>query len=129
MTDGSTPQGILVLAMPTLPDPDTPPPARVEPVVLPRWVQLVLLPLAILGVAAILRAAGPILLLFIVAALIALLLNPFVTLLLRARFPRGPAVLTVMVCVVLVVTAIGFLLSNPVSDQVSAFQRNVPDIV
>jgi predicted PurR-regulated permease PerM len=115
--------------MPTLPDPDTPPPARVEPVVLPRWVQLVLLPLALLGVVAVLRAAGPVVLLFIVAALIALLLNPFVVLLQRARFPRGIAVLTVMVCVVLVVTAIGYLLSNPVADQVSGFQREVPDIV
>jgi predicted PurR-regulated permease PerM len=115
--------------MAALPDPNEPPPARVEPVLLPRWVQLVLLPLAILGVVAVLRAAGPILLLFIVAGLIALLLNPFVVLLRRARFPRGPAVLTVMVCVVLVVTAIGFLLSNPVSDQVSRFQKNVPGIV
>ena len=115
--------------MAALPDPDTPPPARVEPVLLPRWVQLVLLPLAILGFVAILRAAGPIVLLFIVAALIALLLNPFVSLLRRIRFPRGLAVLTVMACVVLVVTTIGFLLSNPIADQVSAFQRNVPDIV
>jgi predicted PurR-regulated permease PerM len=115
--------------MPKLPDPDTPPPARVEPVVLPRWVQLVLLPLAILGVVAVFRAAGPIVLLFIVAGLIALLLNPFVALLRRARFPRGLAVLTVMACVVLVVTALGFLLSNPIADQVSAFQKNVPGIV
>ena len=67
--------------MPTLPHPDTPPPAGVPQVVLPRWVQLVLLPLAILGVVAIFRAAGPIVLLFIVAGLIALLLNPFVVLL------------------------------------------------
>ena len=115
--------------MSTLPDPDTKPPARVEPVVLPRWVQLVLLPLAIVGVVGIFRAAGPIVLLFIVAALIALLLNPFVVLLQRARFPRGLAVFSVMACVVLVVTAIGFLLANPIADQVSAFQRNVPDIV
>ena len=115
--------------MPTLPDPDTPPPARVEPVLLPRWVQLVLLPLAILGVVAILRAAGAIVLLFIVAGLIALLLNPFVALLRRARFPRGVAVMTVMATVVLVVVGIGFLLANPVADQVSAFQRNVPGIV
>ena len=76
--------------------PDTPPPAPVEPVLLPRWVQLVLLPLAVLGVVAVLRAAGPIVLLFIVAGLIALLLNPFVALLRRARFPRGLAVLAVM---------------------------------
>jgi len=89
----------------------------------------VLLPLAVLGVVVLLRASGPILLLFIVAGLIALLLNPFVTLLRRARFPRGPAVLVVMLCVILLVVGLGFLLSNPVADQVSAFQRNVPGIV
>jgi predicted PurR-regulated permease PerM len=115
--------------MAALPDPDTPPPAGVAPVLLPRWVQLVLLPLAVLGIVAVLRAAGPVVLLFTVAALIALLLNPFVRLLRRARFPRGLAVLSVMLCVVLLVVAIGILLSNPVADQVSAFQRNVPGIV
>jgi predicted PurR-regulated permease PerM len=115
--------------MAPLPDPDEPPPARAAPVLLPRWVQLVLLPLAIVGVVAVLRSAGPIVLLFIVAGLIALLLNPFVTLLRRARFPRGPAVFVVMLCVILLVVGIGFLLSNPVADQVSAFQRNVPGIV
>ena len=30
---------------------------------------------------------------------------------------------------ILVVVGIGFLLANPVADQVSAFQRNVPGIV
>jgi len=115
--------------MASLPDPDEPPPARVPAVVLPRWVQFVLLPLAVLGVVVLLRASGPILLLFIVAGLIALLLNPFVTLLRRARFPRGPAVLVVMLCVILLVVGLGFLLSNPVADQVSAFQSNVPGIV
>jgi predicted PurR-regulated permease PerM len=112
-----------------LPDLDEHPPARVAPVVMPRWVQLVLLPLAILGLVAVLRAAGAVLLLFIVAALIALLLNPFVTLLRRARFPRGVAVLAVMGCVVMLVVGIGVLLANPVSAQVSSFQRNVPGIV
>src|SRR3954454_2395933 len=115
--------------MAQLPDPNVPRPARVEPVLLPRWVQLVLLPLAVLGVVAVLRAAGAIVLLFIVAGLIALLLNPFVAVLRRARFPRGLAVLAVMACVILVVVGIGFLLANPVADQVSSFQRNVPGIV
>src|SRR4051812_30479338 len=112
-----------------LPDPSEPPPARVAPVVLPRWVQLVLLPLAILGVVAIMRAAGAVLLLFIVAGLIALLLNPFVRLLRRARFPRGLAVLAVMGCGIAFVVGIGVLLANPVADQVSSFQRTVPGIV
>src|SRR3712207_6195120 len=98
-------------------------------VLVPHWVQLVLLPLAVLGAFAIVRAAGPVVLLFTIAALIALLLNPFVTILRRARFPRGVAVLTVMLSVLLVVVGIGFLLANPISDQVSAFQRNVPHYV
>ena len=112
-----------------LPDPSEPPPARVAPVVLPRWVQLVLLPLAIFGAVALMRAAGPVLLVFIVAGLIALLLNPFVVLLGRLGFPRGLAVLAVMLCVIAFVVGIGVLLANPVADQVSAFQNNVPGIV
>jgi predicted PurR-regulated permease PerM len=112
-----------------LPDPSEPPPARIPPVILPRWVQLVLLPLAIIGVVATLQAAGPVVLLFIIAAIIALLLNPFVSVLRRAGLPRGPAVLVVMLSVVLVVVALGVLVANPVSDQVSAFQRSVPDLV
>src|SRR5919109_2853570 len=62
-------------------------------VVVPRWVQLVMLPLAVLGAWALLRAAGAVLLLFLIAGILALLLNPFVGLLRRARFPRGLAVL------------------------------------
>jgi predicted PurR-regulated permease PerM len=95
----------------------------------PRWVQLVMLPLAILGLWAVLTAAGRVLLLFIVGALVALILNPFVSLLRRAGAPRGIAVLIVMLCVVAIVTAIGFLLANPVAEQVDAFRDNVPDIV
>jgi predicted PurR-regulated permease PerM len=103
-----------------------PPPARVP---VPRWVQLVLLPLAIVGTYLVLRAAGGVLLLFVIGGLVALLLNPFVTLLRRARFPRGLAVLVVMLALVAAITGVGLLLANPVSDQVSAFQRNVPSIV
>jgi predicted PurR-regulated permease PerM len=68
-------------------------------------------------------------LLFTIAGIIALLLNPGVTLLRRRRLPRGIAVLAVMLTVVCVVVVIGLLLANPVSDQVSAFQRNVPELV
>jgi predicted PurR-regulated permease PerM len=115
---------------PTPLDVPTPqPPAAVEPVVVPRWIQLVLLPLALFGLVALLRAAGAVVLLFMVAALIALLLNPFVTLLRRARFPRGAAVATVYASVVLVLVGLGVLLSTPVSDQVSEFRDSVPELV
>ncbi len=46
----------------------------------PRWVQMVLLPVAIAGAYLLLVTAGRVLLLFIIAGLIALLLNPFVAL-------------------------------------------------
>src|SRR4051812_13082482 len=116
-------------AVPPEPVPAGPPPPSRQTVVVPRWVQLVVLPLVALGAWAAARAAGPVLLLFIIAALIALLLNPFVTLLRRARFPRGLAV--VVVYLVLVVSLVGIvaLLIKPVGDQVSSIQRNVPTYV
>ncbi len=111
---------------------EAPPPvptAAVAPVVVPRWVQLVALPLAVLGAYSLLRAAGPVLLLFMIAGLIALLLNPFVSLLRRQRLPRGVSVLLVFLTLFTVLTGVGVLLSNPIADQVSAIQRNVPTYV
>jgi predicted PurR-regulated permease PerM len=111
-----------------LPPPPAPqvPPSRVEPVVVPRWVQMVLLPLAIVGAYLVLRAAGKVVLLFTIAGLIALLLNPIVHYLQRGPLPRGAAVSIVMIALLAILTGIGFLLVNPISDQASTFQRNVP---
>jgi predicted PurR-regulated permease PerM len=100
-----------------------------DPVVVPRWIQLVLLPLALLAFYALARAAGPIVLLFIIAGLIALLLNPLVSVLCRRRVPRGIAVFAVFLALALVLGGIGALVATPVADQVAAFQRAVPDIV
>src|SRR5207302_1193518 len=101
------------------------PPLRV---MVPRWVQLVLLPLALLALWALARAAGKVLLIFIVAAVIALILNPAVAMLQRSRFPRGLAVLTVYLAFFLTLAGIGFLLANPISNQVKTFTRNLPTI-
>jgi predicted PurR-regulated permease PerM len=106
-----------------------PDPSPATRVVVPRWIQLVLLPLAVLGAWEVLRAAGPVILLFTIGALIALLLNPFVGLLRHAGLPRGVAVLSVMLVLVCAVGGLGLLLANPISDQVSAFQTGVPGIV
>ncbi len=59
---------------------------------MPRWVQLVSLPLALLLLWAIAGAVRHVLFLFLVALLIALLLNPVVRVLGKAWIPRGPAV-------------------------------------
>jgi predicted PurR-regulated permease PerM len=109
-----------------VPAPNPPPATRV---VVPRWVQLVMLPLAVLLGWAVIRAAGPVILLFTIGALIALLLNPSVSLLRRAGLPRGLAVLLVMLALVCAVVGLGLLIANPISSQVSAFQHSVPGIV
>jgi len=95
----------------------------------PRWVQLVVLPLAILGTWALARAAGKVLLLFLVAAVIALILNPVVAFVQRRRVPRGLAVLTVYLAFFVALVGIGFLLANPISNQVHTFTNHLPHLI
>jgi predicted PurR-regulated permease PerM len=102
------------------------PPART---VVPRWVQLVLLPLSIIALWLIASAAGKALLIFIVASLIGLILNPAVSFLQRAKLPRGLAVLAVYLGFFLIVAGIGVLLANPISNQVEVFAHKVPHLV
>ena len=95
---------------------------------MPRWVQLVVLPLAIVAVWALAKAAGKVLLLFIIAGLIALVLNPAVALLHRDRIPRGLAVLAVYLAFFLTLAGVGVLLANPISHQVQRFSDNLPKL-
>ena len=46
-----------------------------------------------------------------------------------ARIPRGLAVLAVYLAFFLTLPAIGFLLANPISDQVRTFTDNLPHLV
>jgi predicted PurR-regulated permease PerM len=102
---------------------------QVPRVVVPRWVQLVLLPLALIALWVLAKAAGKVLVIFIIAGLIALILNPAVSLLHRSRLPRGLSVLAVYVGFFLTLAGIGFLLANPISDQVRTFAHNLPNLV
>jgi predicted PurR-regulated permease PerM len=101
----------------------------VPPVLVPRWIQLVVLPLAVLGLWALARASGAVFLILVVASVVALILNPVVKLVERARVPRPLAVLVVYVGGVAALGGIGVLLANPLSTQVSHFQKDVPNIV
>jgi predicted PurR-regulated permease PerM len=102
----------------------------VPPVVVPRWVQLVMLPVGILALWALARAAGTVLLVFVVAAVLALILNPIVAWLQRrVRLPRGLAVFAVYIGLLLALTGAGFLLANPIADQAEKFGRDVPQII
>ena len=112
------------------PDAPAPSPAAAPPrAVVPRWVQLVLLPLTLLALWALAKAAGKVLLIFVVAAVIALILNPAVSFVQRPRVPRGLAVLVVYLAFFLTLAGIGFLLANPIADQVRTFTDNLPHIV
>lgn len=104
-------------------------PALLAPVVVPRWVQLVLLPLALLGLWALARAAGPVLLILIAASTVALILNPLVKILQRSGLSRGLAILSVYVGLFAALGGLGVLLSSPVSTQVNHFAHNVPSLV
>ncbi len=94
----------------------------------PRWVQLAALPVALLAVWAFAHLVGKVLLLFVIAGLIALILNPSVSFLQR-RIPRGLAVLTVYLAFFLVIAGIGVLLANPISNQVNDFTTNLPHLI
>lgn len=98
------------------------------PVVVPRWVQLVALPLSLLALWALARAAGTVVLILIAASIIALILAPIVRVLER-RLPRGLAILLVYLGGLAVLVGIGFLLVNPISDQITQFEHNLPGIV
>jgi predicted PurR-regulated permease PerM len=98
-------------------------------VMVPRWIQLVALPLLVLGLWAVARAAGPVLLIFAVAGVLALILDPVVRLIQRARVPRGAAVAIVYAGFWAAVATGAILLVNPIGDQIEAFSGSVPEYV
>jgi predicted PurR-regulated permease PerM len=106
----------------------TPVASPIAPVVVPRWVQMVMLPIALLGLWALARAAGTVLLILIVASLVALILAPVVRMLSR-RIPRGLAILLVYLGGLAILAGICFLLASPISTQVTNFEHNLPGII
>jgi predicted PurR-regulated permease PerM len=117
--------------VPPLRSPRDATPAGVEPapLVVPRGVQLVLLLVALLAAWGIARAAGTVLLLFLIAGVIALILNPLVKVLERRRLPHGVAVFAVYIGLLAALVGVAVLLANPVGDQVQNFQNDVPQLV
>ena len=101
----------------------------VSPVVVPRWIQLVVLPLALLALWALARAAGTVLLILLAASVVALILNPLVRKLVRRRIPRGVAIFLVYLGFFAFVVGVGVILANPLSTQVSHLERDVPQYI
>jgi predicted PurR-regulated permease PerM len=97
------------------------------PVVVRRWVQLVLLPLAVLALWALARAVGPLLLILIVACLVALVLAPTVGWLSR-WLPRSLSILLVLLALVALVALVAVLLVSPVATQITRLQHHLPSL-
>src|SRR4051794_8520116 len=127
-TDEDAGEGHAPLAGEPPPDAGGAPPAAPR-VVVPRWIQLVALPLGVIALYLIAKAAGVVLLAFTVAAVIALILNPMVSFLQRRRVPRGLAILVVYLGLLTAALGAGVLLANPVADQAQKFGEDVPGIV
>jgi predicted PurR-regulated permease PerM len=106
--------------------PPLPPPA---PLVIPQGVQLVLLGIGLLGLWVAARAAREVVLIFVIASLIALILNPFVEFLRRSKVPRGVAIPLTYLSLLVVLAAIGALLAQPISNQITSFQHSLPGLV
>jgi predicted PurR-regulated permease PerM len=110
------------------PAPALPPPPP-APLVIPRGVQLVLLLVALLALWVAARAAKHVVEIIIVASFIALVLNPFVELLGRRGIPRPAAIPLAYISLLVLLAGIGVALSQPISNQVTAFQHNFPHLV
>ena len=103
-------------------------PSLATPVMVPRWVQLVLLPLAVVGLWELARAMGTLVVVVLGAGVIAVILNPLAKRLQRV-VPRGLAIVLSYVTILLIFAGIGALLSAPVSDQLTHFANNFPHFV
>lgn len=89
-------------------------------IVIPRWVQLVGLPLIALFAWAVASTISHSLFIFVIAALIAILLNPIVRALCALRMPRALAVLTVYLVAAGVVVGVTVIVGSVVAREVSS---------
>ncbi|HYW28433.1 MAG TPA: AI-2E family transporter [Gaiellales bacterium] len=93
------------------------PPVTSRKVLIPRWVQLVGLPLVVIGAWQFVSAVSHAVFIFVVAALIAILLNPVVRSFAALRFPRPVAVLLVYLLFGLTFIAAGVLAGTVIATQ------------
>jgi predicted PurR-regulated permease PerM len=105
--------------------PMTAPPGPTMPTIrVPRWIQLVGLPVGLLIVWMLAGTLGHVLFLFLTSAVIAFLLNPLVRDLQRVRLPRGLAVAVVFLIFAAAVAFVALALGSVVVDQTrSATER------
>jgi predicted PurR-regulated permease PerM len=101
------------------------PPAGAARLQIPRWIQLVGLPLLLLLLWVVAGAARHVVFLFLVAALIAFLLNPLVRGLTRVWIPRGFGVAIVYVTFAAIVIGAGAALGTVVINETKSSASRV----
>jgi len=101
------------------------PPAGAARLQIPRWIQLVGLPLVLLFLWTVAGAARHVVFLFLVAALIAFLLNPLVRGLTRVWIPRGFGVAIVYVTFAAIVIGAGAALGTVVINETKSSASRV----
>lgn len=108
----------------------TTPPGPTRPTIrVPRWIQLVGLPVGLLIIWMLAGVLGNVLFLFLAASTIAFLLNPLVRDLKRLRLPRGLAVAFVFVVLAAAVGFIVLALGGVVVDQARSAAERIDDYV
>ncbi|TDO51744.1 uncharacterized protein DUF20 [Kribbella sp. VKM Ac-2527] len=95
----------------------------------PRWVQAIVVAVALFALTGLARAAAPVLMVFLIAVVVAPIVNPLVTALQRARVPRGIAIGAVFVAFFLVMAGVVVLVVRQVAAQLSALQADLPRLV
>jgi predicted PurR-regulated permease PerM len=103
------------------------PPAGAARIQIPRWMQLVGLPILLLFLWVVAGAARHVVFLFLVAALIAFLLNPIVRGLTRVWIPRGFGVAIVYLTFAAIVIAAGVALGTVVVNQTKSSASRLDD--
>jgi predicted PurR-regulated permease PerM len=100
-------------------------PGRAPTIQIPRWIQLVGLPVLLLLLWTVAGAARHVVFLFLVAALIAILLNPLVHALQRVWVPRGVGVAIVYLSFAAIVAAVSIAVGTVVVDRTKSASNNV----
>jgi len=103
--------------------------ARAGTITIPRWVQLAVLPALLLIAWFALGIIGEAIFIFVVAALLALVLNPLVRGLERVHVPRALGVAVVYLVVIAVVAGIIALAIPPIDRQVRGLLDALPGMV
>src|ERR1043166_9922395 len=103
------------------------PPAEAARLQIPRWIQLVGLPLVLLLLWVVAGAARHVVFLFLIAALIAFLLNPLVRGLTRVWVPRGFGVAIVYIGFVAIIIAAAAAIGTVVVNQTKSSASRVDD--